>query len=223
MAKQSIGDGLNWRRIFALAGTIGAHVAVFYMMLMPTSPVTPDSKRAPVPTPSLVDLPPAVPPKPIQDLTPAPSNPVVIQPAARPRAAVAAIARPQSEPAQTDQVVVDAPSTPVMTIPTVVSSSAMSVSTVSIAARPAGYGTGLPSVPYPLRALQQRIGGTVLLNVHIGADGKVYEVKLAKSAHRLLASAAVRAVRRWTFEPATTNGIPSTSWVVVPIVFAAED
>ena len=47
----------------------------------------------------------------------------------------------------------------------------------------------------------------------IGEDGLVRDVKVLKGLPFGLEEAAVEAVRQWTFEPATKNGLP------VPVVF----
>ena len=58
---------------------------------------------------------------------------------------------------------------------------------------------------YPEQALTQRVQGPVLLDVRIGEDGAVQEIKLV-SGSPLLAEAAVAAVRQWRFRPRTVSG-----------------
>jgi TonB family protein len=58
---------------------------------------------------------------------------------------------------------------------------------------------------YPEQALVRRIQGPVLLDVHIGREGAVQDIKLM-SGDPLLASAAIAAVRQWRFKPRTVNG-----------------
>ena len=53
---------------------------------------------------------------------------------------------------------------------------------------------------YPEEARQQRIQGAVVLDVRIGGDGGVQEVKLI-SGQPQLADAAMAAVRQWRFKP----------------------
>ena len=52
---------------------------------------------------------------------------------------------------------------------------------------------------YPEEARQQQVQGAVVLEVHIGQDGGVQEVKLV-SGHPLLAQAAMDAVKQWRFK-----------------------
>lgn len=58
---------------------------------------------------------------------------------------------------------------------------------------------------YPPLALQAKVSGVVRLNAIIGKDGTVRNVVLV-SGHPLLATAAMEAVRQWTYEPTLLNG-----------------
>jgi TonB family protein len=60
---------------------------------------------------------------------------------------------------------------------------------------------------YPEEARQQRIQGAVVLEVRIGRDGTIEEVKLV-SGQPLLAKAAIAAVKQWRFKPRLENGQP---------------
>ncbi len=60
---------------------------------------------------------------------------------------------------------------------------------------------------YPEAARQQNIQGSVVLEVHIGADGAVQDVRVA-SGPPLLAQAASDAVKQWKFKPHLVNGSP---------------
>jgi len=60
---------------------------------------------------------------------------------------------------------------------------------------------------YPEEARQQRIQGAVALDVRIGRDGAVQDVKVV-SGHRLLADAAIAAVKQWRFKPRMEAGRP---------------
>jgi len=60
---------------------------------------------------------------------------------------------------------------------------------------------------YPEAARQQNLQGSVILDVHIGADGAVQEVRVA-SGPPLLAQAASDAVKQWKFKPRLINGRP---------------
>lgn len=54
----------------------------------------------------------------------------------------------------------------------------------------------------------------------VGADGAPASVSVVEtSGNRELDRAALEAVRRWRFQPATANGQPAGGSVVVPIEF----
>ena len=60
---------------------------------------------------------------------------------------------------------------------------------------------------YPEEARRQRIQGAVVLEVRIGRDGAIEEVKLV-SGQPLLANAAMAAVKQWRFKPRLVKGQP---------------
>ena len=61
---------------------------------------------------------------------------------------------------------------------------------------------------YTAEAKAQRIEGAVTLDVIINADGKVRDVKVAKSLDSVfgLDKSAVAAAKEWTFKPALKDG-----------------
>ncbi|HSN69521.1 MAG TPA: TonB family protein, partial [Thermoanaerobaculia bacterium] len=67
---------------------------------------------------------------------------------------------------------------------------------------------------YPEEARAERASGIVIVEALIGTDGAVKDVKPLKWLPFGLTEAAVDAVRQWTFEPATKNGVP------VPVAFS---
>jgi TonB family protein len=58
---------------------------------------------------------------------------------------------------------------------------------------------------YPEQALQQKVQGAVVLDIHIGADGAVQDLRVVSGPPEL-AEASRDAVRQWRFEPHTVNG-----------------
>ncbi len=77
-----------------------------------------------------------------------------------------------------------------------------------------------PAPRYPREALRMGAGGTVRITVTVAANGSVDRQSLAQSSgNRYLDRAALEAVRRWRFQPATRNGQPVAAEVSVPIVF----
>ncbi|MEI8235061.1 MAG: energy transducer TonB [Verrucomicrobiota bacterium] len=77
-----------------------------------------------------------------------------------------------------------------------------------------------PRPEYPAQARRERQEGVVLVAVEIGADGSPVDVALGRtSGFPLLDAAALRAVRRWRFEPASAAGRAAASHAEVPIRF----
>lgn len=81
-----------------------------------------------------------------------------------------------------------------------------------------------PPPPYPRRALNAQVEGTVLLRVLVGADGKPLEATVQRSSgHRELDEAALRQVlRRWSFRPAMRDGQAIQVYGLVPIRFSLD-
>ena len=75
-------------------------------------------------------------------------------------------------------------------------------------------------VPYPREAIALHQQGTVILRVLVGTDGIAQAIEIEKSSgSRALDNAARDAVRRWTFQAGTRNGIRAALWARVPIKF----
>ena len=77
-----------------------------------------------------------------------------------------------------------------------------------------------PRPDYPTDARQLHQQGRVLLEVEVSASGLPASVALKRSSGvASLDAAALAAVRRWTFEPARTAGLPVAARVEVPVQF----
>ena len=77
-----------------------------------------------------------------------------------------------------------------------------------------------PAPRYPPEALRRNVGGSVRVLATVAPDGSVERMELAEgSGNRDLDRAAMEAVRRWRFQPATRNGQPVTATVIVPLEF----
>jgi protein TonB len=77
-------------------------------------------------------------------------------------------------------------------------------------------------VEYPLALYTQGIDGKVLLRLHVDSTGKVDpdSTKVAESSgYPALDSAALAAVPRLRFAPATRNGVPVALTFTQPILF----
>jgi TonB family protein len=80
-----------------------------------------------------------------------------------------------------------------------------------------------PKPDYPLEARQQGWEGTVTLQLELLADGKVGEVRVAKSSgHDVLDTAAREAAQTWTHTPTVQHGQAATRWAEVTLTFALD-
>lgn len=77
-----------------------------------------------------------------------------------------------------------------------------------------------PAPAYP--SLSKRLGekGTVLLEILVKADGTVGEVRIKESSgFKRLDDAAIKAIKRWRFVPASRAGIAIDYWYEIPFEF----
>lgn len=74
---------------------------------------------------------------------------------------------------------------------------------------------------YPPIARAARVSGTVTLEVVVGKDGNVQDLKVIRG-HPLLVQAAVDAVRQWRYKPVLLNGEPVEVESVVAVNFKLE-
>lgn len=75
---------------------------------------------------------------------------------------------------------------------------------------------------YPRIAKNNRIAGTVILQVEVFTDGTVGIVEVVQSVMSdpcVLSEAAVNSVKKWKFSPAKKNGKPVACWITIPIKF----
>jgi protein TonB len=71
---------------------------------------------------------------------------------------------------------------------------------------------------YPPGAFKDKVQGTVVVEIVIGADGRVVRAHVLKSISALDA-AALAAVQHWMFAPAMKNGVPVPTSAVAPVSF----
>jgi len=77
------------------------------------------------------------------------------------------------------------------------------------------------NVKYPSGAVDNKISGIVLVRFIVGADGKVSNVKITRSAHPLLDAEAVRVIKSMPdWKPGTQRGKPVAVSYVVPVEFS---
>ena len=71
---------------------------------------------------------------------------------------------------------------------------------------------------YPEFARDAQIQGKVILRVYVDAYGRVCAIKVAKSVTGL-DQAAIQAMKKWKFKPASLRGVPVGAWLDIPIDF----
>jgi protein TonB len=72
---------------------------------------------------------------------------------------------------------------------------------------------------FPESARRAHLDGMVILEAVITTAGDVREIRVLRSANPLLDEAAVRAVRRWRYRPATLNGRAVPVYLTVTVTF----
>lgn len=72
---------------------------------------------------------------------------------------------------------------------------------------------------YPEVAVSARIRGVVILEANVDRDGHVVDVKVLRTASRLLDNAAITAVRQWQYKPLVLNGSPEPFVLTVVLTF----
>ena len=73
-------------------------------------------------------------------------------------------------------------------------------------------------VYHPL-AVRANIRGTVILEAIVDKEGRVADVHVLRSAHRMLDEAAIEAVRQWRYVPLVLNGTPERFVLTVVLTF----
>jgi protein TonB len=71
---------------------------------------------------------------------------------------------------------------------------------------------------YPLEARQMQVQGTVVLEATINESGQIENLKVI-SGSRLLAQAAIDAVRKWRYTPYLLNGKPISKETQINVTF----
>jgi protein TonB len=72
---------------------------------------------------------------------------------------------------------------------------------------------------YPDVAVSARMRGVVILEANVDRDGRVVDVKVLRTANRLLDEAAITAVRQWQYRPLILNGSPEPFVLTVVLTF----
>lgn len=75
---------------------------------------------------------------------------------------------------------------------------------------------------YPAAMRQAGVGGSVLVEFDVNTEGRVVRAEATRYTHREFAEPAVRAVRKWRFEPGRRHGKAVPFRMTVPIEFGIE-
>jgi len=78
----------------------------------------------------------------------------------------------------------------------------------------------MPEYPESLR--DDELEGEVHLSVTIDETGNVVDVEVRSSDHTLFSEAAVKAMKKCKFKPATQNGIPVATKIDIPVQFVLD-
>lgn len=79
-------------------------------------------------------------------------------------------------------------------------------------------------VRYPPSPLRRGVGGSVVLNINVDAEGKATDVRVFRSSgDRALDRAAQAAAQRWKYLPAIVGGQPASGFLQKTIDFQPED
>ena len=76
---------------------------------------------------------------------------------------------------------------------------------------------------YPKLARLAQLEGTVFVSAYIDTTGKVIRAHVAQSAHEILDTAALQAIKQWEFSPAMNRDKPVAVWITIPITFRLKE
>jgi len=77
-----------------------------------------------------------------------------------------------------------------------------------------------PPPEYPRIAQKRGYQGTVVLEVLVGRNGSVDDLRIfTSSGHAILDNAAMKSVKEWLFEPGKRGGETMDMWVRIPVRF----
>jgi protein TonB len=209
MATLVLARGFQWKRSSAISATLALHaLAALAILAPPAFVIAQKAQETPVQAVTIKreEPPPPPPPPTLEVVKHKPKAPVVRAP-------------PKPEPVRADPIVTAEPTT--MSYPPVADPDPVAEPAAPVQTAPSALGyKSMKTVPYPRIATIQRMEGTVILRVLVGADGVPQEIQVDKSSgHAVLDNAARIAVMKWRFEPGTRNGEPFAAYGLVPIAF----
>ncbi|MBK6406582.1 MAG: energy transducer TonB [Holophagales bacterium] len=72
---------------------------------------------------------------------------------------------------------------------------------------------------YPEEARKNKVQGQVILKAVINEKGIVTKVEAVESPDQMLTEAAIEAVKKWTYKPATKKGKPVKVHLTITVAF----
>ncbi len=72
---------------------------------------------------------------------------------------------------------------------------------------------------YPYSAISEQLKGEVVVEFFVDPNGNAVNPKIHRSSNHIFDEAAINAVLRTKFKPATKNGKPISAILRIPIVF----
>ena len=198
---------LNWPRIGALSGTLSVHLLAISLLLVPATAMQLMKPQFDVVTAHWIE------PKPPPTEEPVlPRPPQLVRHDVLKHSPPIPVPAPVAPPDESSQSSGQAESGP---------PSANDLPTAPPDSEPTALAyLTRTRVAYPREAIVLHQQGTVILRVLVDANGIAQAVEIEKSSgSRILDNAARDAVRRWTFQAGTRNGIGAALWARVPIKF----
>jgi TonB family protein len=77
----------------------------------------------------------------------------------------------------------------------------------------------MPDPDYDKDARRKKIQGTVVLRVIVTKEGQTADIKVERTLTPGLNQQAIKAVSRWTFQPALQDGKPCPTRVAIEVNF----
>jgi protein TonB len=219
--RRANGWTLDQKRVIAITGVLLIHLMVLAAMLLPRQPAQLWKPQPPEIVYTVDPSDPPPPPKPPEPIV-VPPPPIQIMPLTAPPQAPT-LAPVQAPPVASNEIVVaeqsDLPVVPNVIVDDSATGPAMGTQGNLVTL------TKLRGNPpaYPRRELARGVEGEVVLRVLVGADGLPQQIDVVGGTrNRNFESAAIRAIKRWRFQPHTVDGVPRAAWARVPVVFSLD-
>ena len=219
--RRANGWTLDQKRVIAISGVLLLHLMVLAVMLLPRQPAELWKPQPPEIVISVNPSDPPPPPKPPEPIV-VPPPPIQIMPLTAPPQAPM-LAPVQAPPVVSNEIVVAEPSD-LPVVPNAIVDETASGPALGTQGNLATLKKLRGNPPaYPRRELAREVEGEVVLRVLVGADGLPQQIDVVGGTrNRNFEAAAIRAIKRWRFQPYTVDGVPRAAWARVPVVFSLD-